>query len=152
MILIDYFKLSFGVIILSLTKTGFLKLTLLILFFGLIVGWLGFGERGFVHLHKMEKERETYLQRIGRLEVEKQSLLDEIKRLRTDKEHIESIARREWGLIKDNEILYRFAREKEDSSPSPTLENKSRRIQEIKVKRSKPATLTADKRQRVAEE
>ena len=103
----------------SLTKIGFLKLTLIILFLGLIVGWLGFGERGFVHLHKMEKEREASLERIGRLEVKKQSLLDEIKRLRTDKEHIESLARREWGLIKDNEILYRFVREKEDSSSSP---------------------------------
>ena len=114
----------------SLTKTGFLKLTLLILFFGLIVGWLGFGERGFVHLHKMEKERDAYLERIVRLEVEKQSLLDEIKRLRTDKEHIESIARREWGLIKDNEILYRFEREKENSSSSQTAENKSRKVKE----------------------
>ncbi len=110
----------------SLTKTGFLKLTLLILFLGLIVGWLGFGERGFVHLHKMEKEREAYLQRIGRIEVEKQSLLDEIKRLQTDKGYIESIARREWGLIKDNEILYRFERERENSSSSQTAENKSR--------------------------
>jgi cell division protein FtsB len=126
MILIDYFKLSFGVIILSLTKTGFLKFTLLILFLGLIVGWLGFGKRGFVHLHKMEKERDVYLEKIGRLEVEKQSLLDEIKRLQTDKEHIESIARREWGLIKDNEILYRFERERENSSSSQTAENKSR--------------------------
>lgn len=121
----------------SLTKTGFLKLTLIILFLGLIVGWLGFGERGFVHLHKMEKEREASLERIGRLEVEKQSLLDEIKRLRTDKEHIESLARREWGLIKDNEILYRFVREKEDSSSSQTMEDKtaqdeSRRVQESK--------------------
>ncbi len=130
MISIDYFKLSFGVIILSLTKTGFLKLTLLILFLGLIVGWLGFGERGFVHLHKMEKEREAYLQRIGRIEVEKQSLLDEIKRLQTDKGYIESIARREWGLIKDNEILYRFERERENSSSSQTAENKSRKVKE----------------------
>ena len=114
MILTDYLKLSFGVIILSLTKTGFLKLTFLILFLGLIVGWLGFGKRGFVHLHKMEKEREAYLETIVKLERKKQSLLDEIERLRTDKEYIESLARRELGLIKDNEILYRFVREKED--------------------------------------
>ena len=114
------------------SKTGFLKLTLLILFLGLIVGWLGFGDRGFVHLHKMEKEREAYVERIGRLEQEKQSLLDEIKRLRTDKEHIESLARRELGLIKDDEILYRFVREKEDSPSSRTVENKSRRVEKSK--------------------
>ena len=97
-----------------LSKRGFLNLTLLILFLGLIIGWLGFGERGFIHLYKMEKEREVYLERIGKLERENQSLLEEIKRLRTDKEHIESLARRELGLIKEDEILYRFVREKED--------------------------------------
>lgn len=108
------------------TKTGFLKLTLIILFLGLIVGWLGFGERGFVHLHEMEKEREAYLKKIILLEQEKQSLLDEIERLHTDKEHIESLARRELGLIKDNEILYRFVREKEDSPTSQTGEYKTK--------------------------
>ena len=109
----------------SLTKTGFFKLTLLILFLCLIVGWLGFGERGFVHLHKMDKERKAYLERIGSLEQEKQSLLDEIKRLRTDKEHIESLARRELGLIKEDEILYRFVREKENSPSSETVGDKT---------------------------
>ena len=117
MISIDYFKLSFGVIILSLKKTKFLKLALLVLFLCFIIGWLSFGERGFIHLHKMDKEREAYLKRISDLEQEKQSLLEEIKRLRTDKAHIESLARRELGLIKDDEILYRFMREK-DTQPS----------------------------------
>ena len=94
-----------------LSKSGFLKIGLLVLFFGLIIGWLGFGERGFFHLYKMEKEREVYLHRIGKLEQENQSLLEEIKRLRTDKAYIESLARRELGLLKEDEILYRFARE-----------------------------------------
>ena len=98
-------------------KTGLFKWLLLILFICLIVGWLGFGERGFIHLYKMDKEREAYLKKIGELEQENQSLLEEIKRLRSDKEHVESLARRELGLIKDDEILYRFAREK-DAHPS----------------------------------
>lgn len=113
MILKDYLKLSFGAIILRLSKAGFLKLILLLLFLGLIIGWLGFGERGFIHLYKMEKEREVYLDRIGKLEQENQSLLEEIKRLRTDKEYVESLTRRELGLVKEDEILYRFVREKE---------------------------------------
>ena len=100
-------------------KTGLLKLALLILLPCLIVGWLGFGERGFIHLYKMDKEREVYLKKISNLEEEKQSLLEEIRRLRTDKEHVESLARRELGLIKDDEILYRFVREKK---PFPSTE------------------------------
>ena len=102
-------------------KTGLLKLALLILFLCLIIGWLGFGERGFIHLYKMDKEREAYLKKIGTLEQEKQSLMEEIKRLRSDKEHIESLARRELGLIKDDEVLYRFVREKE-AHPAPETE------------------------------
>ncbi len=104
-------------------KTDLLKLALLVLFLCFIIGWLSFGERGFIHLYKMDKEREAYLKRIDDLEQEKQSLLEEINRLRTDNDHIESLARRELGLIKDDEILYRFVREKETQSSTQTDED-----------------------------
>ena len=104
-------------------KAGLIKLVLLILFLCLIVGWLGFGERGFIHLYKMDKEREAYLKKIGELEQENQSLLEEIKRLRSDKEHIEALARKELGLIKDDEMLYRFVRKKEPNPSTQTEED-----------------------------
>lgn len=103
----------------SVSKKGFLKFSFLaLLFLGLIVAWLGFGERGFIHLYRMEKERQAHLQRISNLEKKNQTLLEEIKRLRSDKKYLESIARKELGLVKDNEVLYRFLQEdeKEDSS------------------------------------
>ena len=46
-----------------------------------------------------------------------QELLEEIKRLRTDMKHVESIARREFNLIKKNEVIYRFGNKKFDDSP-----------------------------------
>ena len=108
--------------ILSLNKKGFLKLTFItILFLGLIIAWLGFGRRGFIHLYQMEKKRQAYVEIIQNLKKNNQKLLEEIKRLRTDKEYIESIARKELGLIKDNEIFYRFTREKGDN-PSTEVE------------------------------
>lgn len=107
----------------SFNKSKVLKLALLILFLCFIIGWLSFGERGFIHLYKMDNEREAYLKRISDLEQEHQSLLEEIKRLRTDKAHIESLARRELGLIKDDEILYRFVREKERHPPTEPEED-----------------------------
>ena len=58
---------------------------------------------------------------IHKLKKNNQKLLEEIKRLRTDKEYIESVARKELGLIKDNEIFYRFTREKGDN-PSTEVE------------------------------
>jgi cell division protein FtsB len=104
---------------LALKKKGLLKFSLLsLLLLGLIAAWLGFGERGFIHLYRMERERQAFLERINRLEVENQRLLEEIGRLRADSDYIESMARWELGLIKDNEILYRFAREVDPHPPA----------------------------------
>lgn len=94
------------------TIKGFLRFLLItLLFLGLIIAWLGFGERGFIHLYRMEKERQAYLDRIRHLERENEELLEQIKQLRTDNEYIESVARRELGLVKDNEIIFRFSKE-----------------------------------------
>lgn len=88
-----------------------------ILLLGLLVAWLGFGQRGFIYLYRMEKERQAYLERIKKLEKENHELLEEIHQLRTDSEYVESVARRELGLIKDNEILYRFSRGERNQDP-----------------------------------
>ena len=68
----------------SLFKFGFIA----ILFLGLIVSWLGFGERGFFHLYRMEQERQAYIEKIHSLERTNQELLEQIERLQKDKEYI----------------------------------------------------------------
>lgn len=88
------------------------------LFFGLMVAWLGFGERGFIHLYRMEKERQAHLDKIHALEQENRALLDEIQRLRDDVAYMESLGRRELGLVKDDEVLYRFVKERRPA-PAP---------------------------------
>jgi len=109
---------------LGLKQKDFLKLSLFTLFFvGLIAAWLGFGERGFIHLQRMEKERQAHLEKIHRLERENQDLLDEVQRLRTDREYIELMGRRELGLIKEGEALYRFSRQKESADPVDSGKN-----------------------------
>jgi len=79
-----------------------------LLFLGLVVAWLGFGERGFIHLYRMDRERQTYLEKINKLERENRELLDEIQRLRSDREYVENLGRRELGLVKEDEMMYRF--------------------------------------------
>ena len=92
----------------------FLKVSLIVfIILGVIVSWLAFGEGGFVHLYRKEKERQAYLEKIRELERTNQELLDEINRLREDKAYIESVARRELGLVKDNELIYRFSKEQD---------------------------------------
>ena len=87
-------------------KSSFITLLLL----GLIMTWLGFGKRGFLHLYRMEKKRQTYIERIRKVEKENQALIEEIRRLNTDTAYLESVARKELGLVKEDEILYRFSR------------------------------------------
>ena len=75
---------------------------------GPIVAWLAFGEHGFIHLYRVGKERQNCAQRIEKLTQENQALFDEIQRLRKDPKYVEQVARKELGLVKDNELIYRF--------------------------------------------
>jgi cell division protein FtsB len=97
---------------------------LILLFLGLIVAWLGFGEGGFIRLYRMEKERQTHLDRIQDLEKKNRELLEEIERLREDAAYMESLGRRELGLLKDDEVLYRFVKERDLTPPAPPKESK----------------------------
>ena len=97
-------------------KKKFLKALLLgmvIVIF--IVSWLAFGDRGFVYLYRMDQERQEYLERIKNLEATNQELRDEINRLQYDKEYIEATARKELGLLKENEVIYKFTEEDKNS-------------------------------------
>ena len=66
----------------------------------------------------MEKERQAYLARIRHLEKQNEQLLEQIDQLRTDKDYIESVARRELGVVKDNEIIYKINREYVTKKPT----------------------------------
>lgn len=83
------------------------------------MAWLGLGKTGFLNLYRMERERQSSLLQIQQLAQENQALLDEINRLRTDPEYIESVAKRELGLIKRNEVIYRFSQEKKPAEKGP---------------------------------
>ncbi len=90
-------------------KRKFWKFALLILcFLAPLLAWLGFGDNGLIHLYHKEMERQARVETIRQLAEENQSMLEEIRRLRTDMKYIESVARKELNLIKQNEIVYRF--------------------------------------------
>jgi len=59
----------------------------------------------------MQKENERSLAVIKELEEKNKLLAAEIRRLREDRQYLESVARKELGLVKDNEIIYRLKRE-----------------------------------------
>ena len=93
----------------AIVKKKFIKALLLGLFIILlVVSWLAFGDRGFIYLYRMDNERQEHLERIQKLELANQELKDEIDKLRYDRDYIEATARKELGLVKKNEVIYRF--------------------------------------------
>jgi len=93
-------------------KTNFFRIILPGILIIILVGsWLAFGDRGIRWVVTMEKERQEYLERIKRLEAANEELRVEIERLKYDREYIETAARRELGLLKDNEVIYKFNEE-----------------------------------------
>ena len=88
-----------------------LKIPLILLCFaGPIAGWIWYGEGGMVRLCRTEVERQECLDRIRKLVAENQALIEEVHRFRTDMTYVESVARAELNLIRENEVIYRFGK------------------------------------------
>ena len=81
----------------------------------LLAAWLAFGDRGLIYVYKKDKERQAYLQKIEELKKANQKLREEINRLQNDKEYIEETARKELGMVRDGEVIYKFAKDKDAS-------------------------------------
>jgi cell division protein FtsB len=104
---------------LALNKKDFLKIAFIILLFlCLVTAWLAFGDSGFIHLYRMDKERQVYQEKIRKLEQANQELLEQISKFRSDKEYIDAEARRELGLVREGELIYRFRQEQNDKKRS----------------------------------
>jgi cell division protein FtsB len=67
-----------------------------------------FGEKGLIKIIQLRRERDRITADVSRMEEENKRLQEEIKRLRDDSRYLESVARRDLGLIKENEILFIF--------------------------------------------
>ncbi len=85
------------------------KFLLLILICFLILGFLTFfGEKGILHLFRLQKELKEIKERTAKIEEENQKLKEEVRRLQKEKRYIEEIARKELGMVKEGEIIYQF--------------------------------------------
>jgi cell division protein FtsB len=67
-----------------------------------------FGEKGVTKIIHLRRERDRILADVARIQEENKLLQEEIRRLREDSRYLESVARRDLGLIKENEILFIF--------------------------------------------
>ena len=85
------------------------KFLLLIFFCFLILGFLTvFGEKGILHLLRLQKELDQTKERNAKIQEENQKLKEEVRRLQQEKRYIEEIARKELGMVKEGELIYQF--------------------------------------------
>ena len=68
-----------------------------------------FGERGLLSIHHLREESTELQRRAQELQNENDKLKREIEALKSDRRYLESIARRDFGLVRHNEVVYQFA-------------------------------------------
>jgi cell division protein FtsB len=67
-----------------------------------------FGERGLLRIYHLSLETKEMQKRAEELKAENEKLKREIEALKTDRRYLESIARKDFGLVRKNEIIYQF--------------------------------------------
>lgn len=77
-----------------------------------------FGERGILRGVQANREKEALQAEVQRIEAVNLELRKEIEALRSDRRYIEGVARRELGLVKEDELVYQFPSSK-DQTPAP---------------------------------
>lgn len=67
-----------------------------------------FGERGLLRIYHLNKEKREVQSRLEALKGENMKLVREVDALKNDRRYLESIARRDFGMVRKNEIIYQF--------------------------------------------
>ena len=86
------------------------KITLALVFtamFGLMLVVM-FGDNGMVELRQLRRTHQVLVNENARLTQENTRMYGSIDRLQNDPDYIESIARRELGMIRPDELIFKF--------------------------------------------
>ena len=67
-----------------------------------------FGERGLLRIYHLNKEKQDVQLRLEAIKGENLKLVREVDALKNDRRYLESIARRDFGMVRKNEIIYQF--------------------------------------------
>ena len=85
------------------------RLLLFVLFFFLVLGcFTVFGENGIFHFLRLQKELTQIKEANLKMEEENQRLREEVRWLKYEKRYIEEIARKELGMVQEEELIYLF--------------------------------------------
>jgi cell division protein FtsB len=91
------------------------------------------GERGALHLWRLQGEKGHLDERNYRLQKENETLRRRIWRLRNDDAYLEKLAREELNLVRPGEVVYRFPKTEArrgasvSEAPSESLQSKEQK-------------------------
>lgn len=67
-----------------------------------------FGDNGWVELKRLQDTHRALVLSNARLSRENSQMFDTVDRLQNDPEYIENIARQELGMIRPDEVIFKF--------------------------------------------
>jgi cell division protein FtsB len=79
-----------------------------LLSFLLAAGWILFSSNGVMNYYAIQKELTTIQEENIQLAAENEELKNEIEKLKADPAYLEEVARKEYGLVKKNEMIFKF--------------------------------------------
>ncbi len=94
------------------------RLLAALVLFALLTGWHLFSDQGALRLHRLRAELAAVRSANVALAGEIQALTTEIGRLEHDDQYFEEFARKQYGLIRKNERIFRFKEKKKHKKSS----------------------------------
>ncbi len=71
-----------------------------------------FGDKGLLRIYELKQDKSKIDARLVDTRNENEKLKREILALKGDRRYLESIARKDFGLVRSNEVIYQFPQEK----------------------------------------
>jgi cell division protein FtsB len=71
-----------------------------------------FGDKGLLRIFELRQDKCKIESRLTTAKSDNEKLKREIVALKTDRRYMESIARKDFGLVRSNEVIYLFPQDK----------------------------------------
>jgi cell division protein FtsB len=67
-----------------------------------------FGDKGLLRIFELKQDKSKIDARLADSRIDNEKLKREIVALKSDRRYLESIARKDFGLVRTNEVIYQF--------------------------------------------
>lgn len=71
-----------------------------------------FGDKGLLRIYELKQDKRSIDSRLLETRGDNEKLKQQIVALKSDRRYLESLARKDFGLVRDNEVIYQFPQEK----------------------------------------